>query len=268
MIHHQLGAAIASASTPAQLDDLARAVWTGFAGGQVSEQQAHQLSEAVEARRRALRRPEKGPAVLRVAVTREERQTAVREAPRPAPRPHHHGARQFVLRIPRPQTYDRSRSLERRRRLAASGPMPPRLAAQFTVGEQAVLAIVVTEVRERGHCDRSIGELAARSGTSDSTVKRAIRAAVKLGLITCEERRRPGKRNLANVIRIISREWLAWLERRGGAQSGYGNQNGSTGGQIRKPTDTLIFRRGLKGESWTSKSKIRDPHRQRGATGG
>jgi hypothetical protein len=30
------------------------------------------------------------------------------------------------------------------------------------------------------------------------------------------ERRRPGRRLLTNVIHLLSREWLAWLDRRGG----------------------------------------------------
>ena len=37
---------------------------------------------------------------------------------------------------------DRQASIERRRRLAASGPLPPAMAARFTVSELAVLRIV------------------------------------------------------------------------------------------------------------------------------
>ncbi len=33
-------------------------------------------------------------------------------------------------------------------------------------------------------------------------------------LMVVEERRRTGQMNLPNVIRIISREWLAWIARR------------------------------------------------------
>ena len=44
----------------------------------------------------------------------------------------------------------RSRSLVRRRRLAASGPLPPHLAARFTCGELAALRIVADQVQASG----------------------------------------------------------------------------------------------------------------------
>src|SRR3712207_460208 len=93
--------------------------------------------------------------------------------------------------------------------------MPPALACKFTVSELAVLRIVGDEVRQHGHCDRSIDELAARAGVCRSMVKNAIRAAARLGLLTVQERRREGRRNLPNVIRIVSKEWTVWLARGG-----------------------------------------------------
>ena len=83
MIHQQLGAAIASASTPAQLDEFAGALWRAYAAGQIADHQAQSLGEQIEARRNAFRRPEKGPAVLRVAVTKEEARSAACKAPSP-----------------------------------------------------------------------------------------------------------------------------------------------------------------------------------------
>jgi hypothetical protein len=118
-----------------------------------------------------------------------------------------------VLRIPRPATYDRARSRERRRRLAYAGPLPPRLAARFTVGEAAALKVIADEVRAHGKCDRTLGEIAARAGVGRTTVQNAIRQAVRLGLLAVQERRRPGARSLSNVIRIVSAEWCSWLER-------------------------------------------------------
>ncbi len=235
MIHHQLGAAIASASTPAQLDQLAGTLWRAYAAGQIAENQAQSLGEAVESRRRAFRRPEKGPAVLRVAVSvsRKETRTAASEAPRPAPGLRRNGPRQLVLRIPRPATYDRTCSLERRRHLAASGPMPPQLAASFTTGELAVLRIIADEVRNHGQCDRTLGEIAARAGVCRATAQNALRHAARLGLLTIEERRRSGRSNLPNVVRITSREWLAWLAR--GPKGG--------GSKISAPTDKSGFSR-------------------------
>jgi hypothetical protein len=46
-------------------------------------------------------------------------------------------------------------------------------------------------------------------------VKNAIRTAAGLGLLTVEERRREGRRNLPNVVRILSKEWTSWLTRGG-----------------------------------------------------
>ena len=91
--------------------------------------------------------------------------------------------------------------------------MPPALACKFTVGELAVLRIVGDEVRQHGQCDRCVDELAARAGVCRSLVKNALRTAARLGLVTVEERRRAGRRNLPNVVRVVSREWLAWLAR-------------------------------------------------------
>src|SRR5919202_1593180 len=113
----------------------------------------------------------------------------------------------------RASPYDRARSRERRRRLAYSGPLPPRLAAWFTVGEAAALKVVADEVRAHGKCDRTLGEIAARAGVGRTTVQNAIRQAARLGLLAMQERRRPGARSLSNVIRIVSAEWQSWLER-------------------------------------------------------
>ena len=46
-------------------------------------------------------------------------------------------------------------------------------------------------------------------------VQNAIREAARLGLLTVQERRREGRRNLPNVLRIVSKEWTTWLARGG-----------------------------------------------------
>jgi hypothetical protein len=101
--------------------------------------------------------------------------------------------------------------MERRRRWAASGRLPPGLAARFTLAEQAVLALVAAEVARRKDCRLSIENMAAVAGVCRSTVKNAIREARQLGLLTVEERQITGFRNDTNVTRIISPEWLAWI---------------------------------------------------------
>src|SRR5919202_2357944 len=142
----------------AALDDIMRTALTDHIAGRLSDDEAQAIYEAVETRRRALKRPVQAHSPLRVVVTREEaeRPSVVNVEPQRAARS---GPRQLTLRIPRPATYDRARSRERRRRLAASGPMPPRLAASFTCGEQAVLRVIADEHRDRGGCARPIDEI-------------------------------------------------------------------------------------------------------------
>jgi hypothetical protein len=82
--------------------------------------------------------------------------------------------------------------------------MPPSLACRFTVGELAVLRIVGDEVRQHGHCDRTIGEISARAGVSRTLAKNAIRAAACMGLVTVQERRRQGQVNLPNIVRVVA----------------------------------------------------------------
>lgn len=101
--------------------------------------------------------------------------------------------------------------MERRRRWAASGRLPPGLAARFTLAEQAVLALVATETVRRKDCRLAVGHLAAIVGVAATTVRNAIRQAVKLGLVTVEERRVTGFRNDTNIVRIVAAEWTAWL---------------------------------------------------------
>src|SRR3982751_6225805 len=104
--------------------------------------------------------------------------------------------------------------MERRRRWAASGALPPALAARFTLAETAVLAVVTAEVLRHSACTLTVGHVAALAGVSETTVRNALRAARGLGLLTLEERRLTAWRNAPNVVRIVSREWLAWLRLR------------------------------------------------------
>ena len=115
---------------------------------------------------------------------------------------------------PRRAVGSRSRtdaSMERRRRWAASGRLPPAIAARFTLAEQGVLALVAAEVARRKDCRLAVGHLAAIVGVAETTVRNAIREARKLGLLTVEERQITGFRNDTNIVRIVSPEWTAWL---------------------------------------------------------
>src|SRR4051794_4912095 len=186
----QMTAAIDGARTLTRLDHLSRSIWQGLAAGAVADDDAQALAERLHARRSVLRGEIKPVGI-------------------PVGRPSIFPPRRLQRAPKRPV------AIARRRHLAASGPMPPALACKFTVSELAVLRIIGDEVRQHGCCDRCVDELAARAGVCRRMVQNAIREATRLGLLTVEERRREGRRNLPNVIRIVSKEWSSWLARGG-----------------------------------------------------
>src|SRR5215211_7384048 len=160
-----------------ELPKVSSLLWRAYAAGQVSEAEASELSELIEARR---------------------------AIPVPPPRPR--------LRVgSRPRTPE---SLARRRRWVAGGLLPPALASRFTAAETAVLSVVATEVLKHGRCTLVIERMAALAGVGRSTVKRALRAAQELGLARIEERRVSAWRNAPNVVTITSAEWTGWLRMR------------------------------------------------------
>ncbi|MCJ2032734.1 hypothetical protein [Methylobacterium sp. J-068] len=171
----------------AALDGLARTLWAGVAAEQISDIDAARLVEALDARRMAVKSTQRpaslGP--LRLEPTRR------RKPQRPPVR---------------------SQAIERRRRLAASGPMPPSLAARFTTGELAVLRIVADEFRAQKVCALCLDAIAARAGVSRTLAKDAIRQARRLGMVEVRERRRTGAKSLPNLVTVIDREWLAWIK--------------------------------------------------------
>src|SRR3982751_1350014 len=187
-----MSAAIDGARTHTRLDHLSKAIWQGLAAGAVGDDDAQALAERLHARRSVLRGEIKPIGI-------------------PLGRPSIFPPRRLQRAPQRPV------AIARRRHLAASGPMPPTLACKFTVSELAVLRIIGDEVRQHGQCDRCVDEIAARAGVCRRMVQNAIREAARLGLLTIEERRREGCRNLPNVVRIVSKEWTVWLARGGRA---------------------------------------------------
>src|SRR5690349_19343042 len=151
MFVEQLRRAV-EASPRVELPKVASLLWRAYAAGQVSADQASELSDLIE-RRRAL------------PAAQKPLQRRLGSRPRsPA-------------------------SMERRRRWAASGALPPALAARFTLAETAILAVVAAETRKRGDCRLTNKEIADVAGVSITTVKNAMRQAGGLGLISVEERR-------------------------------------------------------------------------------
>lgn len=172
MFVDQMRRAIAAAPRE-KLAGLSGAVWKAYAGGAIGEGEAQALAEAVEARK----------AVPAITI-----------------------ARRSVGSRPRSPE-----SVERRRRWVASGLMPPQLAARFTMGEGAVLAVLAAECSKRGRCTLTIGHIAALAGVCKTTVRNAVRQAAALGLLKSDEWRLSAFRNAPNTVTIISAEWTAWL---------------------------------------------------------
>jgi hypothetical protein len=213
---------------PDELDGIVRDMWVDHTHGLLTDNEMEALDEAARTRREALQ------------ARRTETRPKLRTAPSSAPRA-------FARRPQR--SPDRQASIERRRRLVASGPLPPPLAARFTWGEQAVMRIVGDECRAHGYCTLHIDAIAARAGVHRTTVQNALREAQGRGevpntpIISVQERRRRGQRSLTNIIRIVSREWSDWL-RKSPSRSAMGVGSKCTAIKKSNTTDTDLFLRG------------------------
>ncbi|MET3695005.1 hypothetical protein [Methylobacterium goesingense] len=194
MLHAEImRAAIEGARTFAQMDELSRQLWRGYGAGALSDGEAQGLAEHLRGRRSAIREGMRPLPILGLVVRR-----ASLFPPRKIPR-----------------SLDRIASRDRRRLLACSGPLPPRLAARFTEGQRAVLRIVADAVAEAGLCDLCLDAIAARAGVCRRLAQSALRLAAGDELLTIEERRYPGRRNASNLVRIVSQDWQAWIKRGG-----------------------------------------------------
>lgn len=163
------------------LPEVGQRLWAAVAAGHVTEPEAETL----------------GALLARRTEPSQPRTAARLPGPRPA----------------RPRPLE---SVQRRRRWAAAGYLPPRLACAFTCGETAALAVIAAEVAKRGSCDLCHGAVAALAGVSVSTVKRAVKAARVLGLVSVRERRVSRYRSETNIITITSSAWSSWLRLRAG----------------------------------------------------
>jgi hypothetical protein len=201
MLKTSLDGAISAARTLAHVDELARNLWQAYGAGTISDAEAENLGARIEDRRREIRPVDR---------------TAIR-----APSVPRSAASCFPLKPRRAVSPDRVASMARRRRLAASGPMPPALASHYTTGQMAVFRIVADEVRQHGACSRTLGEIAARAGVGITTARDAIRAGAFDGILIIEERRRRGAPNLPNVVRVTNREWSNWIKRSGRGGSSF-----------------------------------------------
>ena len=200
----------AEAAPRAALPAVTSALWKAFGDGHLSEAEAKALSGLIEARQGSPHRGANLPAGQGMAIS-----------PIPSEPPSDRTGSPRSRAGSRPRT---DASMERRRRWAASGRLPPAIAARFTLAEQAVLAVIAVEVAKRGDCRLALDHVAALAGVSRATVRNAIRQAKMLALVTVEERRLARFRSDTNVVCIVSREWTAWLRlARKAGQSKFGS---------------------------------------------
>ncbi|MGE0698789.1 MAG: hypothetical protein AB7O57_06820 [Hyphomicrobiaceae bacterium] len=188
---------INGAATPDQLDNLGRAVWHHWGKGEFSDDEAQFLAGAIDKRRPMGRRTSSVPGSVTM---------------KPVGRLAGRLGSIFPRRRPQ-RSPDRKASRERQRMLGGAGHLPPQVRQHYTQGERAVLYVISTEVKRTGVCDWPIAKIAAMAGVCRTTAQNAMREAQRLAHIIVEQRPVPGKKNLTNVVKVISREWCAWLKR-------------------------------------------------------
>jgi hypothetical protein len=175
------------------LDEACRLVWKDWGEGKISDGESTFLVEAIQRRRPLGRHTFPGHATQ---FGRINGRMVSRFVPRQ-----------------RQRSRDRKASRDRRRMLGGSGELPHSLRHHYTEGQRAVLAVIAFKIKRDGVCDDPIDALAAQAGVGRTTVQTTLHEARRLGHITVTERPRRGKKNLTNIVRVCSREWLAWLSR-------------------------------------------------------
>ncbi|WP_156922158.1 hypothetical protein [Azorhizobium doebereinerae] len=195
--------AINQAGTQAQLDHRMREIWTAHGAERLSDDDAQSLAECV-AKRRPLRNGGLQASPIKAVAGRLGSIFKPRQ---------------------RPRSPDRQASRERRRNLGGSGALPAPLRSLYTEGQRAVLFIVAGEVDRHGRCDLPIDQIAALAGVGRTTVQTAMHEARRLQHIRITVRPQSGRKNLPNVVEIISPEWLLWLKRGAKARRAIGSNS-------------------------------------------
>ena len=232
MLSEHIEAALGGPVTIPALEEIARTVWRALEAEVLSWEEAGRLDGLIRARRDRMGAghggPERGVGPVRASW-----------------------ALPGALRRPRrPRSPERQASVERRRRVASCGALPPDAAGWFTEGQRAALSVVGREAaRGRPWCDWSLDRIAALAGVGRTTVRDALRLAERQGLVRVRERRRRGAKSDTNVVSITAKAWWRWLKRgpKGLPAEGKGGPAGGTGSERSDATDTQELRRGQKG---------------------
>ncbi len=185
------------AGTVDEIDNVVRAGYALLCDGRISDDEAQFLHTAADKRRPMGRRTSSAPGSVTM---------------KPVGRLAGRLGSIFPRRKPQ-RSPDRKASRERQRTLGGAGHLPPQVRQHYTQGERAVLYVISTEVKRTGVCDWPIAKIAAMAGVCRTTAQNAMREAQRLAHIIVEVRTVPGRKNLTNVVKVISREWCAWLKR-------------------------------------------------------
>jgi hypothetical protein len=121
------------------------------------------------------------------------------------------------------------------------GVVPSKIAAHFTQGENAVLAVIGRQCQRGGACTLPLDAIAALAGVCRTTAQNALRAARLRGLLQVKERRIPRRKSLTNVVTVVSPEWKGWLRL---GNIGFKNMS-PTGDKIRREDDSAPLRGNL-----------------------
>ncbi len=178
------------------IDHALKELYRAWGNGLLTDPEAAGIEAGLRSQQARLQRRQAGPSGIAAVLANGKSKLALgwtRRRPRRSP--------------------DREKSRQRARTLGGSAHMPPRIRSAYTECERAVLFIVAREVKRNGVCDLAVGRIAAEAGVCVRTVQNAVAEAVRQGHLCREERERNGRKNLTNILRIVSREWLAWIKR-------------------------------------------------------
>ncbi|MDR3525817.1 MAG: hypothetical protein P4L57_00955 [Rhizomicrobium sp.] len=181
---------IKASSTELQLNEFMKLVIRAGVEERIGEDEYAFLANCIDTRRH--KTSPKGLSSLGVISTQVARRSATKR---------------------RQRSPDRQKSRDRRRTLGGSSALPPALRAHYTEGLRAVLCVVCEEIKRRGFCDFPIDKIAAIAGVCRTTAQNALREAAWQGHMSVAVRKRPGRKNLTNIVRITSPEWLTWISR-------------------------------------------------------
>jgi hypothetical protein len=180
---------IDACKNPDQLHAITRLLWERYGAGQLNDYEASYIASCIERRRPVSQ------------LTKANKFTVLSFR-----------SSRFISRQ-RPRSPNRQASRDRRRMLGGSSALPPNLRSLFTEGQRAVLCVVYDEIRDHGYCDKPNDWIAARAGVCRTTVQTAMHEGRRVGLLKITERPQPGRKNLPNLVEVVSAEWIAWIKR-------------------------------------------------------